>query len=132
MIPDFDSLYTLFSTIMAFLFSLVLFYTRRMEVAENVKKQKMARSVAKAFPFSNLTGQQADANDGEDGESMQEDNASVNSHQSDSVLKRKAALKQVSRTIQDYNFKYNLINGASFLLLGVIAASTLTWVNVPY
>lgn len=38
----------------------------------------------------------------------------------------------MSRTIQDYNFKYNLLDGTSFLLLGVIAASTLTWINVPY
>ena len=35
LIPDFDSLYTLFSTIMAFLFSIVPFFTRVLEDKEN-------------------------------------------------------------------------------------------------
>ena len=35
MIPDFDSLYTLFSTVMAFLFSLTMFFTRGMEKNES-------------------------------------------------------------------------------------------------
>lgn len=51
--------------------------------------------MAKAFPFSKLPEQDGVAanNDGEDGESQFDDNMSVNSHQSNLVLKRKAALK---------------------------------------
>ena len=50
----------------------------------------------------------------------------------DPVLKRKLALKKASLTIQDYHFKYNTLFGMSFVLLGVVSASTLTWMNLPY
>ena len=42
LIPDFDSLYTLFSTILAFLFSLVMLWTRGLEVSENEEREKRA------------------------------------------------------------------------------------------
>lgn len=54
LIPDFDSLYTLFGTILAFLFSIVMFVTRTLESNENELKDKQSREVAKSFPFSNL------------------------------------------------------------------------------
>ena len=60
------------------------------------------------------------------------DQSSRRSQAEDSVLNRKSALKRVSNTIQDYHFKHNTLSGISFALLGVIAASALTWVNLPY
>lgn len=60
------------------------------------------------------------------------DQSSRRSQPEDSVLNRKSALKRVSNTIQDYHFKHNTLSGISFVLLGVIAASALTWVNLPY
>jgi hypothetical protein len=38
LIPDFDSLYTLFGVILAFLFSLVMLFTRSMETQEEEKR----------------------------------------------------------------------------------------------
>lgn len=54
LIPDFDSLYTLFGTILAFLFSIVMFVTRTLEANENEGKDEQSREIAKSFPFSNL------------------------------------------------------------------------------
>ena len=118
MIPDFDSLYTLFSTILAFLFSLVMFFTKGLEDRENELREAAAKLMAKDFPFSNLHDQ--------DGYESNRSNRS-------SVHERpKSGLKRVSQSIQDYHFKHNTLYGLSYILLGVISAATLSWINLPY
>ena len=54
MIPDFDSLYTLFGVILAFLFSLVMLLTRTLESTEDERREKLAKATAKGFQFSTL------------------------------------------------------------------------------
>ena len=34
--------------------------------------------------------------------------------------------------IQDYNFKHNALLGLQLILLAMISAATLSWVNLPY
>lgn len=127
MIPDFDSLYTLFSTILAFLFSIVMFISRQLEDKENEVRQQQATIIAQSFPFSNVHNQRIDYLDNFDVMSEGSQKSEQNRE-----TKKKIALKRVSRTIQDYHFKHNTLFGISFILLGVIAASTLTWLNLPY
>ena len=44
----------------------------------------------------------------------------------------KSSLKKASRAIQDYNFQMQTLASLSHLLLSIVSASTLTWINVPY
>ena len=68
---------------MAFLFTLVLFFTKGLEDRENELREAEAKAIAKAFPFSNL---------------HQDANAEYESDRSNfgSVRDRKSALKRAS------------------------------------
>lgn len=90
---------------------------------ENEFHETQAQNLAKSFPFSTLHRHQ---------ESSQITGEQDYTNSSNLINMRKLALKRASRTIQDYHFKQNTLIGLSFVLQGVIAAATLTWMNVPY
>lgn len=96
-----------------------MFFTKGLEDKENEQRESEAKTIAKAFPFSNLH------NTAEDGHESERSNVG-------SVSERKSALKRVSQSIQDYHFKHNTLYGLSYILLGVVSAATLSWINLPY
>lgn len=102
LVPDFDSLYTLFSTILAFLFSVVLFFTRVLENKENEVRETQVTFIVKSFPFSNLHKRGGLIEEEDEEEEIFSEIISENGSENtikDAAIKKKSALKKVSLTI---------------------------------
>jgi len=95
LIPNFDSLHTLLGTILAFLLSVALLFTRSLESAETEERQRLARVMAKSFPSCNLK----DANGNEERVREEDDIASSQESRHSEEKSRKSSLKRLSQTI---------------------------------
>ena len=45
---------------------------------------------------------------------------------------RKQSLRYTKNIIQDYHFKHNVLASLSFIMLGVLSASTVSLINIPF
>ena len=64
-------------------------------------------------------------------ESELKSNASSNGAPKSSAT-RKQSIRYAKSIIQDYNFKHNVLASLSFIMLGVLSASTVSLINTPF
>lgn len=121
LIPSYDSMGTLMSTFLAVFFAIILLYTRKSEVAELQALQDKTRETALAHIID----------DEKRDESEIKSNASSNGDPKANATRRQS-IRYAKSIIQDYHFKHNVLAGLSFIVLGLLSASTVTLLNTPF